>query len=190
LGGRDRRISVSSRPPWSSQLVLDWPGLHRETLSRKRKEKEGRSEGEKRETILARQKSLSKAEVREGTGGPWTGPSEASTPTLVVQEVHAIPQLLEETVQCWGYVMAAPGSKHRSRFNISNLQSPLGTSTLKRWHTVRVSPGESQLQGNLRQRKASHRSSACCKRYCGTIAEAVHITCFERRRMLGNWEVR
>ena len=38
-GGRGSWISVSSRPSWSTELVLGQPGPHRETLSQKRKKK-------------------------------------------------------------------------------------------------------------------------------------------------------
>ena len=36
-GGRGRRISVSSRPAWSTKWVPGQPGLHRQTLSQKTK---------------------------------------------------------------------------------------------------------------------------------------------------------
>jgi hypothetical protein len=39
LGGRVRQISVSWRPAWSTESVPGQPGLHRETLSQKKKKK-------------------------------------------------------------------------------------------------------------------------------------------------------
>ena len=39
--------SLSSKPVWSTELVLGQPGLHRETLSWKKKE-EGGEEGKKK----------------------------------------------------------------------------------------------------------------------------------------------
>jgi hypothetical protein len=42
LGGRGRQLSVSSRPAWSTELALEQPGLHRETLSQKTKTKQNR----------------------------------------------------------------------------------------------------------------------------------------------------
>jgi hypothetical protein len=49
-GGSGRWISVSLRPAWSTEQVQGQPGLHRETLSwkKKRKKKKKKSKEKKR----------------------------------------------------------------------------------------------------------------------------------------------